>query len=721
VSAIGRRGVDAFPLTGRSWRDRFTPLQTVADLVGKRWMEGAVPLVLAALLTLGVLLTTPVGWSDSSLIMEEVAEKGFIAIGLTIVIVAGGMDLSVGSMVGVVSIGTMTAFRIWDWPMGVVIPVAVLAGAVLGAINGLLIAVFKMRPFITTLVTLVAFGGAAAALQSANTNELAFPKTSFTWEFLGEGAIAGIPTAWALFAVVLVVAHLGLTRSRWGWWVTAVGSDRRSARRKGIPVAKVLFCTYVLSGMLAGTAGLLTATRLGRTDPNVGQGWELIALTAVVIGGVSLKGGRGSVVRAIVGVFVVAVILQAGITMTVSAGVSTALLALVLLIFAILDLKWGKYRGRFAEKLSIDPGRITTGPLLDVNEPGSVWSINSRLTDAPPIGLDVVEGAEDCAIDDDGNLYCGDRRGWIWRFRGPDLEHGEVFARTGGMPLGHAWDPDGNLVVAVGGMGVYRVMPDGSTELVANKVRRSWGSLHDDSALRFADDIDMAPDGSIYVSDFSTRTNAAEYMIELVEYRPNGRLIRVDPDGSTDVVVSNYVFPNGVCTAHDGQSVLVASTGLFRVDRLWITGPKQGQLEPVLENLPGYCDNVNRASDGNYWMSFIAMRTPMSDLLMKYPAVRRRMTRETPQDNWLVPQLNVSCVLKFNDQGEVLKVLWDASLENYPMVTSINEHDGYLYLCGLLNNRIGRLRLDPDEVGTIDPRAVPGLSTPARPFAGVAG
>lgn len=717
---IATRGVDAFPLTGRGRRDRFTPLQSASDVIGKRWMEGAVPLTLAFVLTAGVVLMTPVGATDAPLITDEVAEKSLLAIGLTLVMVAGGIDLSIGSIVGFSSLAALTAFRVWGWPMEVILPGAVLAGAMLGAINGFLIAKLKMRPFITTLVTLVAFGGAAESLQSSYTNELGFPKPDVMWDFLSEGAIAGVPTAWAIFGIVLVVAHVGLTRSRWGWWVTAVGSDRRSARRNGIPVDRVVFFTYVVSGALAGLAGLLTAARLGRTDPSVGEGWELIALTAVVIGGVSLKGGRGSVVRAVVGVFVVIVILQASIASQMEAGGYTAILAIVLFLFAVLDLKWGKYRMRIAEKLTIDPGRISIGPLVDVTEPGTVWSINSRLTDAPPIGLGEIEGAEDCALDDEGNLFCGDRRGWIWRFRGPDHTSGEVFARTGGMPLGHAWDRDGVLMVAVGGMGVYRVFPDGETELLANQVRRSWTSLHDDSALRFADDLDTAPDGSIYVSDFSTRTNAAEYTVELVEYRPNGRIVRIDPDGSTDVVVSNYVFPNGISTAHDGQSILIASTGLFRVDRLWVSGPKQGQLEPVMENLPGYCDNINRASDGNYWMSFIAMRTPMSDLLMKYPAVRRRMTREVPQDNWLVPQLNVSCVLKFDEQGNVLKVFWDRTLENYPMVTSINEHAGSLYLCGLMNNRVGRLQLDPEDVGDIDPRLVPGTTERTVPFKEVA-
>ncbi|MFC8387001.1 ABC transporter permease [Nocardia sp. NPDC057272] len=710
------RGIDAFPLTGGKWRDRLAPARTLSDLFEKRWMEGAVPLGLALSLSLLFVFFTPVGPADSPIIMDEVSEKGLLAIGLTVVLVCGGIDLSVGSMVGLTAIGAMVASRAWDWPMAVVAPGTVVFGALLGSVNGYFIAYRKMRPFITTLVTLVAFGGAAAALQSAYSFQLSMPKPDIVWDFLGEGSIALIPTGWFFFGCVLIVVHVGLTRSRWGWWVAAVGSDRRSARRNGIPVDRVTFLVYVLSGALAGLAALLTSARVGRTDPDVGQGWEIIALTAVVLGGVSLKGGRGSVLRATVGIIVVQVIQQATVALRLEGSYYTVILATALLVFAVLDLQWGKYRQRTADKLKIDPGRITLGSLIDVTEPGTVWTINNRTTDAPSIGLGKIEGAEDCAVDPEGNVYCGDRRGWVWRFRADQPDEGEIFARTGGFPLGHGWDRDGQLLVAVGGMGIYRISPDGESEPIATKVRRSRFSLLDDSGLRAVDDLDVAPDGSIYVSDFSTRSNAAEYLVELVESRSNGRVVRIDPDGSTEVVVSNSVFPNGICTSHDGQSILIASTGLCRVDRLWIAGPKQGQLEPVLENLPGNPDNLNRSSDGNYWLPFVSMRTPMSDLLNRYPAVRRRMTQEVPLDSWVVPQLNVSCVMKFNDRGEILQVLWDSSLANYPMVTAVKEWAGQLYLCGVSNNRIGRLTLDSSEVGSIDPAAVPGLIVPGRPM-----
>lgn len=705
-----RRSIDAFKLTGSSFTNRVARYRSISKLFEKRWMEGAVPLLLALLLTVVVVSTTDVGTANAPLALDDAAEWGLLAVGLTIVLVAGGIDLSIGSIVGLCAIGALVADRVWHWPPGLVIPAAVLLGAALGSINGYLIAILRMRPFITTLVTLIAFGGAAVALQNAYTTRIGVARSSLVWDAIPYGRIIGIPTAWFTFLCVLIVAHIMLTRSRWGWWVTATGSDRRSARRNGIPVRVVTFWAYVLSGAFAGAAAILTTARLGRTDAEIGSGWELIVLTAVVLGGVSLAGGRGSVLRAAVGVIVVAIIRQATIAEGLDFNYYTLILAAALLVFTILDLQWGKYRRRAVEKLKIDPAKVSLGPLVDVTEEGSVWEPNRILTDAPPVGLGKIRGAEACAVDAEGNIYAGDQRGWVWRFRGPDDQDGEVFSRTGGFPCGHAWDREGRLLVAVGGMGVYRIGDEGDPELIANKVSRSPLSLIDDSGLRAVDDLDVAPDGSIYASDFSTRNNSTDFLLELVEFRPNGRLIKIDPDGKASVVAKNYVFPNGVCTSHDGSSILVSSTGLCRVDRYWIDGPKKGTLEPVLQNLPGYPDNIHRSSDGNYWMPLVALRTPMSDLLNRHPGVRRRMTREVSIDNWAVPQLNVSCVVKFSDEGEILSVKWDETLKNYPMVTAATERDGYLYFAGVSNNRLGRLKLEPAEIGDIDPNLVPGTS-----------
>ncbi len=116
-------------------------------------------------------------------------------------------------------------------------------------------------------------------------------------------------------------------------------------------------------------------------------------------------------------------------------------------------------------------------------------------------------------------------------------------------------------------------------------------------------------------------------------------------------------------------------------------------MERVVENLPGYPDNINRASDGTYWMALLGMRSPALDLALRMPGFRKRMAQEIAEDEWLFPNINTGCVLRFTEAGEVLESLWDSSGVNHQMVTSMREHRGSLYLGGLLNDRIGRYRL----------------------------
>ncbi|MBN9056365.1 MAG: ABC transporter permease, partial [Rhizobiales bacterium] len=143
----------------------------------------------------------------------------------------------------------------------------------------------------------------------------------------------------------------------------------------------------------------------------------------------------------------------------------------------------------------------------------------------------------------------------------------------------------------------------------------------------------------------------------------------------------------------DGQSFLFAETWGCRISRYWFEGPKKGTCEPVIGNLPGYPDNINRASDGHFWVALVGMRTPALDLMLRMPSVRKRMAKRVAQDEWLFPNINTGCVLKFGQTGEILESYWDLGGKNHPMVTSMREHKGYLYLGGLYNDRIGRLKL----------------------------
>ncbi len=269
----------------------------------------------------------------------------------------------------------------------------------------------------------------------------------------------------------------------------------------------------------------------------------------------------------------------------------------------------------------------------------------------------------------------------------------EVYAHIGGQPLGMAFDRADNLYVCIGGMGLYRITPDRKVEKATDETNRSLRSVNDDSRLRLADDLDIADDGRIFFSEATVRYEMHEWPVDGLEARGNGRIVCYDPrNGTTRTVLRGLKFPNGICVEHGGQSILFAETWGCCVKRYWFDGPKTGQVEMVMENLPGFPDNINLASDGNYWLAMVGMRSPALDLAWRMPGFRRRMAKRVPIDEWLFPNINTGCVLKFNDKGEVLETYWDMAGVNHPMITSMREHKGYLYLGGIQNNRIGRLQ-----------------------------
>jgi len=271
----------------------------------------------------------------------------------------------------------------------------------------------------------------------------------------------------------------------------------------------------------------------------------------------------------------------------------------------------------------------------------------------------------------------------------------EVFAHIGGQPLGMAFDRDDNLYVCIGGMGLYRITPDGTVEKATDETNRSMRSVNDDSRLRLADDLDITDDGLIFFSEATVRYEMDEWPIDGLEARGNGRIICYDTKtGTTRTELRGLKFPNGICVASDGQSILFAETFGCSIKRYWFAGPKKGQVEVVMDNLPGYPDNINLASDGNYWLALVGMRSPSLDLAWKMPGFRRRMAKRVPVDEWLFPNINTGCVVKFNEQGKIVESFWDLHGENHPMITSMREHRGYLYLGGILNNRIGRYKLE---------------------------
>ncbi|MFZ0763946.1 ABC transporter permease [Bradyrhizobium sp.] len=687
-------------------RYRCWPDHLLGEILSKRWTETAIPVIL--LLIVGFALSrslehflSPASLADTA---RQAGEIGFIGLGMGLVVVVGGIDLSVGSMFALTDFCALYLLDVQGWPVPAVIVATLVAGGLLGAINGLLIGYLRLRAFITTLITLIIYRSAFDLLIQRYSNDIAsaFPNIP-AWDFIGNGDVFGIPSVALVYLAVAVFGHIFMTRLRPGWHIMAIGGSRRSAYNSGIPVRRTIALCYVASGVLTGIGALFFAARLGTVGGDIGVGLEVIVLTATVLGGITLGGGKGSVVKSLVGVLVVLLVTNGLTTMNARGGVNRMALATILLTSAMIDIRWQKNRTRIISKVYVAPTyhALPPPPPTEIGG-GGPFEQNDKLREVSLIGLGRIEAPEDVILDRNDVLYAGSRHGDIIRFFPPDYERMEVFAHIGGQPLGMAFDRQDNLYVCIGGMGLYRIAPDGSVEKATDETNRSLYSVNDDSRLRLADDLDITDDGLIFFSEATVRYEMDEWPVDGLEARGNGRIICYDTKtGTTHTVLRGLKFPNGVAVASDGQSILFAETFGCTIKRYWFAGPRKGTVETVMDNLPGYPDNINLASDGNYWLALVGMRSPSLDLAWKMPGFRRRMAKRVPVDEWLFPNINTGCVVKFNEQGKILESLWDLKGLNHPMITSMREHRGYLYLGGIANNRIGRFKLqdaDPDFV-----------------------
>ncbi len=695
------------------WQDRlvrlryqYWPDHWVGEILAKRWTETAIPVLLLLIVVFisGRLINnfySPGVLADT---LRQAGEIGFIVLGLALVMIVGGIDLSVGSMFALTNFCALMLMHVLKWPVPMAVAGTLLCGALLGAINGVLVGYLRLRAFLTTLITLIIFRSAYEVLSLQYSTAIAgsMPESA-AWEILGNGSFWGLPTvAWA-YAGVAIAGHVMLTRLRIGWHIMAIGGSRRSAYNAGIAVRRTVALSYVACGVLTAAGGCFFASRLATAGADIGVGMEVLVLTAAVLGGISLGGGRGSVTKALVGTLIVLLITNGLTSLSAPGGINRMVLAAILVAAAMIDVRWLKNRQRIISKVYVSPAYQGLPPALECTATtDGPYRLNNKLREVTLIGLGRIEAPEDVILDRNDHLYAGSRHGDIIKFFAPDYQRMEVFAHIGGQPLGLAFDRDDNLNVCIGGMGLYRITPDQQVQRVTDETNRSWHSINDDSRLRLADDLDIADDGRIFFSEATTRYEMHEWPVDGLEARGNGRIVCFDPrDGSTRTVLRNLRFPNGIAIASDKQSILFAETWGCCIKRYWFDGPKSGQVEMVLDNLPGYPDNINLASDGNYWLALVGMRCPAYDLALRMPGFRKRMATRVPLDEWLFPNINTGCVLKFSESGQVLETLWDLGGENHPMITSMREHRGHLYLGGILNNRIGRYKLegaDPDFV-----------------------
>ena len=291
---------------------------------------------LALCLVLEIALFAAIGWNfftagNAGEIVRASAEIGLLALALTPVIVTGGIDLSVGSLLGLCAVVLGVTWRDAGWPIAAAAAAAVVAGVVGGGLNALLVARLGIPPLIVTLGTYSLFRGVAEGVTAGVRNYSDFPESFL---FLGQGRIGVVPSQLLVLVAAAIGFWLMIHRMAVGRTLRAIGFSPEGARYAGLPVGRRLGGVYLLSGLCAGVAALLYVARLGQAKADAGTGFELMAITAVILGGTSVFGGRGSVGGTLLGLATLAV-LQNGLRLAdlpaELAGVVTAALLLAAL------------------------------------------------------------------------------------------------------------------------------------------------------------------------------------------------------------------------------------------------------------------------------------------------------------------------------------------------------------------------------------------------------
>ena len=281
-------------------------------------------------------------------VARQIAVIAVIAVGMTMVIVSGGIDLSVGSVLALSAMLTAWLIRAWGGEgasAGALVAASLVASllcAGVGAFSGLMITAFRIPPFIATLAMMQVASGLAFIV--ARGQSLYDIPASYTW--LGRGAgVASLPNSVLLMLLVYALAHVLMTRTALGRHLYAVGGNAEAARLSGVAVNRVLLFVYLACGLMAGIGGVITASQLKAGAPTYGAGYELYVIAAVVVGGTSLSGGEGRVFGTLVGAFIIAVIRNGMNLMNVEPYTQKVVLGLVILGAVLLDMLKRRRKG----------------------------------------------------------------------------------------------------------------------------------------------------------------------------------------------------------------------------------------------------------------------------------------------------------------------------------------------------------------------------------------
>jgi sugar lactone lactonase YvrE len=311
------------------------------------------------------------------------------------------------------------------------------------------------------------------------------------------------------------------------------------------------------------------------------------------------------------------------------------------------------------------------------------WSpADTRLDDVELLPLPHGHGPEDVAVGPAGHVYSGTHEGQIWRWP-PDAHAGstpDLIADTGGRPLGIEVDPrDGSLIVCDAYRGLVRVTGDGT---ITSLTHRAGGSR-----ILLCNNAAVARSGVVYFTDSSNRFPVSHWRRDLLEHRPNGRVLAYDPASRrTDLVAEGFHFPNGVALTPDEDALMLCETVSHRLVRLSLP---DGAVE-VLCDLPAYPDNMSSAGDGTYWIALASPRVARAEKLLPHPALRRIVavlpTRLQPQP---LPHVIAARV---DGAGSVLRTLHGPA-GRYTVATGVRQQGDTLWLGSLTEKSIARTSL----------------------------
>jgi sugar lactone lactonase YvrE len=290
---------------------------------------------------------------------------------------------------------------------------------------------------------------------------------------------------------------------------------------------------------------------------------------------------------------------------------------------------------------------------------------------------------EDVALDAENRIYAGLEDGRIMRLQA-DGTGPQEFSNTHGRPLGLSFDLNGNLVVADAIKGLLSIAPDGTVSFLSTGVDgKGFGCLND---------LDIGTDGTIYFTEASNKFPMSNFTADLLEHGGNGRLLAYDPNTKTTrTLLANLSFANGVAVSPDQSFVLVVETGAYRVHRVWLTGPKSGQAEVFVDNLPGFPDGLSSNGRDKFWLSLVTPRDEVLDKLLPRPFLRKVVAR-LPKFLQPAPR-RYSFVLGLDPNGHVTDNLQNGSPDCYAQIANAVERQGSLYFGSIGEATVGRYKL----------------------------